>query len=527
MYKLRITFIYFVIVSNIPGGERGGGAFSSISVIYTHMKRKQEDGPSFSKNVADKVSKDALLLTFMGKKSTELEEIPPEVIVNDIILRSLPRFIQLMLINKALRNSIEGIPDLYYNLFRYHFPEYYMRLYDRLSMGKFYDLLLYETYHEKNWLASLGNKMMSLFNIEEKEVRNALQVLFSIDSFLERTDPLKMITLDIPSVLIVANEHIDRYANKKDNQFVSLVNRLLRISAPLGVNDPSYYTESYAYFREKICIPLLGRMFRATKEGEPKRDPFYVLVTKMREVRKANMPLLKKWYAKRFEGMPIYEYKMSMSELIGECTEIDASFLYTYLGTMLQGEICDMSDDLRKYISEEIFPLLLGDDLKRKTEKNDLYIDTITREMFGRLLLDSFAPAGYYRANIDHTDWSMKKSIAKDALEELRQITFDATSLDAIEKAEIALMKATRGGFEEWLDIEETPDLKIARFFRLFFYNALHKDGINVARHETGKPSIFDSYYCHACPMKAIYIEGGDITTSRLFCSAECHEMTL
>lgn len=484
---------------------------------------RRDDDAVFVKDVVDKASKNPLFAAFLQNSTFELVGLPVEVIVNEIILRSLPRFVQLMLINKTLRKEIESIENLYYTLFKYHFPVYYTRIYDHLRNGRFYDRYLYFNVHESGWLDHNDS------TDTEEMVTRGIEEVFGLYRFRDTTNVLGLLAMSLPKKklnLLFYNEISERaYIDvcRRDTEMAQLVNRLFAAMVPFGVPHPSYYTTSHANLRHRIIMPLLDKMY-STIDGNLQQhlEPLFMFIMKISTIASQNQAIIYEDRANYKDPSSTFA-KKHIQETLGKCTEVTPAYILSFLSSMYTEFGPFLGRELYDYIANTTVPLLNAM-MSENEETTANFVDTTTVDEFGSLFMDWFNPDTFYD-NIPDDHWDTIRDDIKRKLADLHAITFNKESLESIEKAELLLDRVKKDGIDKWMASKEEKGVKENDLFRRLFYRVLKNDGIDVASSISRDSSLFGSY-CHACPMEAIYEEGG-VETPRLFCSHECLEMTI
>ena len=489
--------------------------------MNTEMKRKAPKS-DFSKDLADKASRSPLLANFLATSSSELTGLPADIIVNEIILRSLPRFVQLMLINKTLRNEIESVPNLYHNLFKYHYKELYIRLHHYVSNGGFYNTFFSEVLEQSWWLGGDSDCYD-----DGLEVIGGFVTLFGLKQFEMPINILQLMALILPrqatkTILMYLDKIIDKDANPETALFV---NRIFALVFPFAIPPVTYYMESHAYFINDIIIPLLNMMNDTINPKlSPDAEPIYVFITHMKKLTLRNNEIFSLHY-NEFAKSKTGHIREKLNEILPMCTEVNPLYVLGYLRKMIGKLGFTMDSQLRNFIENTTFPrlnALINDSVKKTT----YFIDTIKRDEFGPLLIGSFVPyeSALYDENYDATRWIDELTEIKKRLVQIRAYTFNKESMDAIEKAELALTYAEEDGIEKWIKNDTDNDVKEKDLFKRLFYCALKKSGVDFSSIVSASSS-FDGY-CHACPMKAIYEEEG-VNEPRFFCSTDCLAMTI
>lgn len=484
------------------------------------MKRKNDTSEAdFGKHLADEASKSPLLAMFLSTSSLELAALPADVIVNEIILRDLTRFVQLMLINKTLRNEIEKVPRLYYNLFKYHFRDYHLYVHDHLLNHAFYDTFLYFIMNEGGWLGGDNS------DENESECHVGITILFGLKPLRMTTNLLELMALILPERAHHKSyaDDLDRRMSNVDTETALLLNRIFAAVVPFGVPPVRYYMENHAYFRHEIIMPLLNKMYHHTNPVlSPNSEPFYLFITHMRVVTLRNHGIFHKDRNKHVNTQLGYTKELMIGAL-DRCTEVNPVYVLNYLKEMINSLGPSMENELREFIENTTFPLL-NDLINDPVRKTRYFVDTIKCEDYEALLLNSFK-SPIYVFNVDEDYWADELTKIKNKLAQIRAYTFNKESIDAIEKAELSLSYAKKDGIDKWIESEAEKGAKESDLFKRLFYCALKKTGINFASLVRPSTPEFDSY-CHACPMGALYEEEG-VATPRFFCSVDCQKMTV
>lgn len=486
------------------------------------MKRKAP-GSDLGKDLADRASRSPLLANFLATSSSELMGLPADIIVNEIILRSLPRFVQLMLINKTLRTEIESVPNLYHNLFKYHYKELYIRLHHYVSNGGFYNTFFSDIPNRLWWLGGDSD-----YRGDGLEVIDGFVTLFGLKEFEMPINILQLMALILPKQatdMILWN--LDKIIGKDANPETALfANRIFALVFPFAIPPVSYYMESHAYFINDIVIPLLNMMGDTINPKlSPDAEPIYVFITHMTKLTLRNKEIFSLQHNK-YANSKTGHMREELNETLSMCTEVNPLYVLGYLKKMIGKLGFTMDSQLRKFIENTTFPrlnALINDSMKKTT----YFIDTIKRDEFGPLLIGSFVPyeSALYDENYDATHWTDELTEIKKRLVQIRAYTFNKESMDAIEKAELALSYAKKDGIKKWIKNDTDNDVKEKDLFKRLFYCALKKSGVNFSSIVRASSSSFDGY-CHACPMKAIYEEEG-VNEPRFFCSTDCLAMTI
>ena len=485
---------------------------------------RRDDDAVFVKDVVDKASKNPLFTAFLQNSTFELAGLPVEVIVNEIILRSLPRFVQLMLINKTLRKEIESIKNLYYILFKYHFPVYYTRIYDHLKNGVFYDRHLYFNLHERGWLDHNGS------TDNEEMVSSGIEEVFGLYRFRHTTNVLELLAMSLPkqklNILFYSDATESAYIDmcRRDTEMAQLVNRLFAATVPFGVPHPSYYTASHANLRHRVIMPLLDKMYNTIDENlQQNLEPLFMFIMKISTIASQNQAIIYQDKVNYKDPSSTYA-KKHIRETLGKCTEVTPVYILSFLDNMYKEFGRFLGRDLYDYIVNTTVPLLNA--MMSENEINTAhFVDTTTVDEFGSLFMDRFNPDTHYD-NVSNDHWDTIRDDIREKLADLHAITFNKESLESIEKAEFLLDRVNEDGIDKWMASKEEKGVKENDLFRRLFYRALKKDGIDVARSISRDSTTLFGSYCHACPMEAIYEEGG-VETPRLFCSHECLKMTI
>lgn len=499
------------------------------------MKRSRK---SINDEVADLASENPLLTSYLSLSGNEIRKMSPELLVHELIKNNLSKFTRLMLLNKELREIIESVDDLYVNLLKYVFPNYYVALYEWSYMSRDISNIRMRNDNFIDNTSEFDGICAGKQNLYDLTVQ--LKTIFS-DPMIEPlhiTGLFKLAIVPLQSIDHVSpnGSRIHRYLYlnhalfqrcRKDFVFAKQVSRLYAIISPFGLPHASYYLNSHARLR-RIMMSMVVDMMAFFKHGfDPKQEQDVTtspLGLFLRELEKVGINNVLKT-----GNIFIFAYKDTLpedtDEDLDQCETIDAAWLINFITTKVKPIIESMKggefdDEYTQFYSDN--PIMtvtlpaLEQLLSEKDDTDDYFYNRIDMsehtKMIGKVIM-----GGNYNISDVHNEG--KEKILKH-IDIFRDITFNNETIREIDefRRKLVTYKSPR---EEWKEAKISPVKQSALIYRKLFYKAvsLEKDNLHEPYFSIqGKMDL-----CDACFGQAFLEEEG-VSEPRLFCSKTCQE---